>query len=257
MSRRSDRAYYNEFDPHAAAWLRALIDADAIMAGDVDERSIEDVRAVDLLGYVRCHFFAGIGGWDYALRLAGWPGDQPVWTGSAPCQPFSDAGEQQGADDVRHLWPVWFGLIRECRPHVVFGEQVAAAMRYGWLDALSTDLEAAGYAVGAVVLGAHSVGAPHLRQRLYFVADHSRPHTDRREAHGGDLGVPVRRLGRETDHEALPDAPGTLWADQPRPPVVLDGVSASVGEVCGYGNAIMPHVAAEVIRAYMAVEATP
>jgi DNA (cytosine-5)-methyltransferase 1 len=247
------RAYYNEHDPHAAAWLRELIKAEAIMAGDVDERSIEDVSSTDLLGYTRCHFFAGIGGWDYALWLAGWPDDRPIWTGSAPCQPFSDAGEKRGADDLRHLWPVWFRLIRECRPECLFGEQVAAAMRYGWFDALSTDLEAAGYAVGAVVLGAHSVGAPHLRQRLYFVADHTRPHTHRREADRRHLGVPVRWLGCESDHETVPDAPGTVWADQPRPAVVLDGVSASVGEVCGYGNAIHPHVAAEVIRAYLAV----
>jgi len=244
-------AYYNEHNPHAAAWLRALIKADAIMAGEVDERSIEDVRPVDLLGYTRCHFFAGIGGWDYALQLAGWPDDHPVWTGSAPCQSFSDAGEKRGADDLRHLWPVWFRLIRECRPQCLFGEQVAAAMRYGWLDALSTDLEAAGYAVGAVVLGAHSVGAPHLRQRLYFVADHARANPHSSEGDWGHFGVPVRRLRRQAHDEALPDAPGTVWADQPRPPVVLDGVSASVGEVCGYGNAIHPHVAAEVIRAYL------
>lgn len=54
------RAYYNEFNPFAAQWLRNLIDAGAIAPGDVDERSIEDVRPTDLLGYTQCHFFAGI-----------------------------------------------------------------------------------------------------------------------------------------------------------------------------------------------------
>jgi DNA (cytosine-5)-methyltransferase 1 len=71
-------AYYNEFDPHAAAWLRELIKAGHIAPGDVDERSIEDVRPDDLRGYTQCHFFAGIGGWAHALDLAGWPRDRPL-----------------------------------------------------------------------------------------------------------------------------------------------------------------------------------
>ncbi len=82
-------AYYNEFDPAAEAWLRELIKAGEIAPGDVDTRSIEDVRPSDLRGYTQCHFFAGIGGWSLALRMAGWPDDRPVWTGSCPCQPFT------------------------------------------------------------------------------------------------------------------------------------------------------------------------
>jgi len=66
------KAYYNEFDAHAAAWLRELIAAGLIAPGVVDERSICDVRAEDLDGYDQCHFFAGIGGWSHSLRLAGW-----------------------------------------------------------------------------------------------------------------------------------------------------------------------------------------
>ena len=119
----------------------------------------------------QCHFFAGIGGWSFALQLAGWPEDRPVWTGSCPCQPFSSAGKQRGTADERHLWPVFANLIRECRPDVVFGEQVASAIGHGWLDGIRTDLESEGYACGAAVLGAHSVGAPHIRQRLYWVAN--------------------------------------------------------------------------------------
>jgi DNA (cytosine-5)-methyltransferase 1 len=110
--------YYNEFDPYAAQWLRNLIDAGHIARGEVDTRSIKDVRASDLTGFVQCHFFAGLGGWSHALRLAGWPEDRPVWTGSCPCQPFSAAGAQKGTADDRHLWPVWFNLIRECRPEL-------------------------------------------------------------------------------------------------------------------------------------------
>ena len=164
-------AYYNEHDAFAAAWLRELIRDGQIPDGEVDERDIQAVSADDVRGFVQCHFFAGIGGWPLALALAGWPEGKPVWTGSCPCQPFSAAGAQAGGDDPRHLWPAWFRLIRECRPAAVLGEQVEAAVAHGWLDLVCDDLEGEGYAVGAVGLPAASVGAPHLRQRLWFVAD--------------------------------------------------------------------------------------
>ena len=163
-------AYYNEIDPYAAQWLRNLIATNRIAPDDVDERSIIDVRPDDLGGYDQCHFFAGIGGWSLALRLAGWPDDRPVWTGSCPCQPFSSAGKGEAANDERHLWPAWFPLIAQRRPPIVFGEQVEAAVGWGWLDAVFADLEGEGYACGASVLPACSVGAPHIRQRLWFVA---------------------------------------------------------------------------------------
>ena len=164
-------AYYNEIDPFAAEWLRNLIAAGHIAPGDVDERSITEVKADELKPYTQCHFFAGIGGWSYALRLAGWPDDRPVWTGSCPCQPFSQAGAQRGSDDERHLWPAFYSLIRKRQPGVVFGEQVAGAAGLAWWDHVHADLEGAGYAAAAANIGAHSVGAPHIRQRLWWVAD--------------------------------------------------------------------------------------
>ena len=158
--------YYNEIDPYAAQWLRNLMAAGHIAEGEVDERSITEVQHEDLSGFDQCHFFAGIGVWSHALRRAGWPDDRPVWTGSCPCQPFSAAGQQHGFDDERHLWPVWYRLIDQCRPPVVLGEQVASAL--DWLDLVSADMEASDYAFGASDLCAAGFGGAHIRQRLYF-----------------------------------------------------------------------------------------
>lgn len=163
--------YYNEFDPFAAACLRELINDGQIPDGDVDERSIEDVSPNDLSGYTQCHFFAGIGGWSLALRIAGVPDSCPIWTGSCPCQPFSQAGSGNGINDPRHLWPHFAWLIRQCKPAKVAGEQVASKAGRSWLAGVRADLEALGYAVAGADLCAAGVGAPHIRQRLYWIAD--------------------------------------------------------------------------------------
>jgi hypothetical protein len=150
-------------------WLRNLIAAGELPPGVVDTRDVRRVEPDELRRYRRCHFFAGIGGWALALELAGWPEDVACWTGSCPCQPFSAAGKSAGFADERHLWPFWFHLIDQCRPPVVFGEQVAAAVKHGWLDLVHADLEGIGYACGDSDLPAAGVGAPHIRQRLWFV----------------------------------------------------------------------------------------
>ncbi len=239
------KAYYNENDPKAAAWLRELITAGLIADGLVDERSITDVRADELDGFVQCHFFAGIGGWSYALRLAGWLDDEPVWTGSCPCQPFSSAGKAQGLCDERHLWPAFRGLISQRNPANVFGEQVASKDGRAWLAGVRADLEGSGYAVGAADLCAASVGAPHKRQRLFFVA-----HT-----HGARLPDSPRRT-RPTKTARWQFPTGSALSDgttrripEPGFRIVVDGVSACVDAVRGYGNAIVPQVAAEFVQA--------
>ncbi|MBG2626778.1 DNA cytosine methyltransferase [Klebsiella michiganensis] len=163
-------AYYNEIDPFAAQWLRNLIAAGHIAPGEVDERSIEDVTPDDLRGFTQCHFFAGIGVWSHSLRLAGWPDDKPVWTGSCPCQPFSAAGKGDGFADERHLWPHFFHLISERRPQHVFGEQVASGNANAWFDLVQADLEGVDYAFGLVPFTSAGIGAPHIRERAYWVA---------------------------------------------------------------------------------------
>ena len=163
-------AYYNENDKKAAAWLRELIKDGLIADGYVDERSITEITPGDLSGFAQCHLFAGIGGWSLALRMAGVPDDWEVWTGSCPCQPFSAAGKGKGTDDERHLWPAFRWLISQRNPAITFGEQVASPAGRDWLSGVCLDLEAMGYVVGAADLCAAGVGAPHISQRLWWMA---------------------------------------------------------------------------------------
>lgn len=246
-------AYYNEFDPYAAQWLRNLIAAGHIAPGEVDERSITDVQPDDLRGFTQCHFFAGIGIWSLAARLAGWPDDRPLWTGSCPCQPFSVAGKQKGFADERHLWPLWRDLIAVRRPPVIAGEQVAAAS--DWLRIVRSDLEALGYAVGCQAIQAASAGADHLRDRYWFVADqhserwseratHTRP--EAREDAGpfdGSTGVGLadaydtrsqgRPLSAERAGERATGQDGLAHTDQP---CTSEGREQRSGEQCGSGG---------------------
>lgn len=312
--------YYNEWDKGAAAWLRELIKQGHIPFGVVDERSITEVKPEDLDGFTQCHFFAGIGGWPLALRLAGVSEDTPLWTGSPPCQPFSAAGKQLGQFDPRHLAPVFLDLISECRPPVIFGEQVAAAIAKSWMCDLQTHLEREDYAVGFAVLPACSVGAPHKRERLFFGAhqladtDSERLQRERRDSDSqGREGQNIRQAGllngagtesgmadseshgrgiRHATNIGKADAQGNasanaghsatnrqqrltaggaayphhgFWSDADwlrcrdgmfRPVEsgtfpLANGIPARVGRLRGYGNAIVPQVAAEFIKAFM------
>lgn len=241
-------AYYNEIDPYAAQWLRNLIAAGHIADGDVDERSIVDVRPTDLSGFTQCHFFAGIGGWSLALRLAEWPDDREVWTGSCPCQPFSQAGSRAGSRDARHLWPAFYNIISECRPPTVFGEQVASVDGRSWFSAVRFDLEALGYAVGGADLCAAGVGAPHIRQRLWWVADSDTHSAGWPNSGGGarpesesSLGVIAPESVLAPWNQDRPPPPGDSWLDH--------GLPTRVGAVRAYGNAIVPQVAAKFIKA--------
>ena len=216
-------AFYNEIEPYLCAWLNNQIGAGLIPPGRVDGRDIRDLGPNDLAGYRQVHLFAGIGGWAYAARLAGWPDDVELWSASCPCQPFSVAGKRAGTDDPRHLWPDVFRLVRARRPAVLVGEQVAAAAGRHWLDRVFADLETLDYACRAVVLPACAVNAPHRRDRLWFVA-----HTDDAGLQGllGDVaGAPPRR---RIPH-GLPAEAG-----------VRDGACA-MGDTDRFGEQVDPH----------------
>lgn len=260
--------YYNEWDKGAAAWLRELIKQGHIPFGVVDERSITEVKPEDLDGFTQCHFFAGIGGWPLALRLAGVSEDTPLWTGSPPCQPFSAAGKQLGQLDPRHLAPVFLDLISEFRPPVLFGEQVAPAIAKSWMCDLQTHLEGEDYAVGFAVLPACSVGAPHKRERLFFGATLGyRDNTVTQGFRGFKSVIHEERWEDEKRHAISPDVATHFWSEW-KTDKGADGktriippdygssdirIPARVGRLRGYGNAIVPQVAAEFIKAFMGV----
>ncbi|HUW32803.1 MAG TPA: DNA cytosine methyltransferase [Planctomycetota bacterium] len=255
------------------------------------------------------------------MRLADWPAERRVWTGSCPCQPFSAAGRRGGIEDSRHLWPAFRWLIAQCRPATVFGEQVASADGREWLAGIRCDLEAMEYRVGAADLCAAGIGAPHIRQRLWWVADAESEHRrlQRGDSAGSDGGALRKEPGACSDDGGLADAlpagrcprraesgnrqtagmrgsRGLVHADDPRwqgggsadvqgegeqqsaepgfwaefdlvhctdgkarriepgsfP--LADGVSNRVGRLRGYGNAIVPQVAAEFVRAFCETE---
>jgi DNA (cytosine-5)-methyltransferase 1 len=234
--------YYNEIDKYAAQWLRNLITAGHIAPGVVDERSIEDVRPDELAGYEQCHFFAGIAGWPLALRIARLASVPGIWTGSPPCQDNSVAaaihGGRAGLSGERSgLAHTWLDLIAAGQPQGICFENVPGISP--WLAEITSRLGRLGYRVRRPERSSADVGAPHLRRRVWIVADR------------GGQGFP--RPGRPEppapfcDPRATP--PGDVFitsAGRTRP--LDDGLPSRVGAVHAYGNAIDPWAAAEALR---------
>jgi DNA (cytosine-5)-methyltransferase 1 len=265
-------AFYNDVDPFVCEWMRTLVARGHIAPGTIDDRSIKDLTPDHVAGPGQRHFFAGIAGWAHALRLAGVPDDADVWTGSCPCQPFSGASKHaraRGVDDERHLWPAWFQLIRECLPVLLFGEQISNSAGLAWFDVVRADLEGAGYAVGVADLCAASCGAPHIRQRLWFVAtrglgdagryrdrQHARELPRDESEHGrrpedGDHAPvdPGSTRGFWSPADWLPCSDGVARPVEPGTFPMASGVPARVGRLRAYGNSIPPEVAATFIKA--------
>ena len=235
------KAYYNEIETRLCDWMQSLMDHGQIMAGTVDNRSIHDISPEDLKQFTRVHLFAGLAGWDYALQLAGIPASTSIWTLSCPCQPFSTAGEQKGSSDDRHLWPIASRLIGKRQPQFIVGEQVENAVGHGWLDDVSADLEGEDYSCGAAVLGAHSVRAPHTRQRLYWFAHakrHVQPWQEPRVGQAGRVGRIVESLPWDRDWKTALSGFRALG----------DGVSRNLAATDAARNAIVPQTAAVFIQ---------
>jgi DNA (cytosine-5)-methyltransferase 1 len=265
--------YYNEIDPNAVAVLRQLIIEGLIAPGIVDNRSIEDVRPSDLIGFAQCHFFAGFGIWSLALRQAGWGDNRKIWTASCPCQPFSTAGKGGGFDDERHLWPSLYWLIEQCHPDTIVGEQVAGPDGLVWFDLVSTDLENSGYSTGAANLCAAGVGSPQLRQRLYWLASTvslGYSAIQRKSNSGMDCGnneewSPFRFEPRSAvtntgslenfwrDCDWLLGRDGKWRCVEPGTFPLAHGAAERVGRLRGYGNAIVGPLAKTFIQTVMSL----
>lgn len=245
-------AYYNENNKYAASRLRYLIANNLIAPGDVDERSITEVKPDEIKNYTQCHFFAGIGGWSLALRYAGVPDSKPVWTGSCPCQPFSTAaqqwGELPGFSDERHLWPAWYNIICQSDVSIIFGEQVTNAIRLGWLDHVFSDLEKDQHACAAAIMPANAVGADHERKRLYWTSYALRERHTRfksQRTFQGEYGPanPFANYPFVSARNALHGNLNNVLFDNGLP------ISVEQRAIKTYGNAIVPQVAAEFIKA--------
>lgn len=126
-----------------------------------------------------------------------WRGKINILTGGFPCQPFSLSGNRKGTSDDRYLWPEMLRAIREIQPAWVIGENVAGIIsmvqpgdelemgceaslfdesyfteeqqRYV-IETICSDLEREGYSVQPILVPACAVGAPHRRDRVWFIA---------------------------------------------------------------------------------------
>lgn len=154
--------------------------------------------------------FSGIGGFDLAAEWMGWDnvfhcewnefgqkvlkhywpqaesfsditktdftkyyGTVDIITGGFPCQPYSSAGKRKGKEDERHLWPEMLRAIREISPRFVVGENVRGLTNWNGglvFEEVCAELESYGYQVAPVIIPACAVGAPHRRERIWFVA---------------------------------------------------------------------------------------
>jgi len=154
--------------------------------------------------------FSGIGGFDLAAQWMGWEnifhceinpfgqkilkhywpdsisyndimdtdfsvhrGRIDILSGGFPCQPYSTAGKRLGKADERHLWPYMLRAIQQIQPRWIVGENVLGLVNWNGglvFHEVQTNLEAEGYEVQPYVLPAAAVGAPHRRDRVWFVA---------------------------------------------------------------------------------------
>ena len=120
-----------------------------------------------------------------------------IITGGFPCQPFSVAGKQQGTSDDRHLWPEMFRIIKAFKPRFVIGENVRGIVNIQdgvVFETVCTNLEDEGYEIQPFNIPAAGVGAPHRRERIWFIAVRE----DVANTIGNDEGREISRSDEET-----------------------------------------------------------
>jgi len=233
--------------------------------------------------------------WPYATQFkdikttdfSAWNGYIDILTGGFPCQPFSSAGERQGTEDDRHLWPEMLRAISEIEPQWVVGENVGGIVNWNEglvFEQVQADLEAEGCEVQAFILPAAGVNAPHRRERTWFVA-HARlqRQAERQEQSVGFDELCQKRFttnakgermeGMRANREQKPqsqvtaglpgcNSSGNGWQNFPAEspicsgddglPTGLDGITFPKWRkesIKGYGNAIVPQVAFQIFKA--------
>lgn len=183
-----------------------------------------------------------------------------VVTAGYPCQPFSLAGKRAGDKDDRHLWPHVARIIAECRPQIVFLENVPGHVTKG-LDVVLSTLNALGFDVEWDLFSAAASGAPHRRQRLFILAYSHRAELREQErgrpGHGGASVADANSTRLETSRPGKPQTQDTLlersswWATEPDVGRVAHGVSYRVDRLRALGNGVVPAVAARAWRTLM------
>jgi DNA (cytosine-5)-methyltransferase 1 len=215
-----------------------------------------------------------------------------VWllTGGFPCQPFSVAGKRRGKKDDRHLWPEMLRVISESKPAWVLGENVAGFIPME-LDHCISDLETLGYTVQPIVIPACAVDAKHRRDRVWIIAHHAERgrctrggmgrggHHQENKVRPDSENQSERKgwqfeSGKDGEWGTVPNSHGTIskeqrvkitaqskfktvgcrWPPEPGVGRVVDGVPRRVGRLKGLGNAVVPQVAEEIIKAMINAE---
>lgn len=223
--------------------------------------------------------FSGIGGLDLGLERAGmrclwqseidpyasrvlnkhWPNTPNLgdirdinWTtvdrtdlicGGYPCQPFSVAGQRNGANDPRHLWPEFATAIRILRPRYALLENVTGHLSLGFGQVLA-DLASLRYDTRWDCVPAGAIGAPHLRDRVFIIATRS-DITDTNNTSDQRGGIPG---GRQTQR-TIPHFPTIRrphWETQPGVDRMDDGIPNRLDRLRGLGNAVVPQVAEHI-----------
>lgn len=171
-----------------------------------------------------------------------WRGRVDIVAGGFPCQPWSQAGKQKGADDPRHLWPEMARIVEEVRPRYVFAENVSlAAFEEPWRD-----LRGLGYRVPpSICVAASDVGAPHQRRRWWLLAalDGDSHDTSQPTSSQHDEARRLPTLGEPSE--------SGWWDYQPDICRVVDGMANRVDRLRALGNGQVPMAAATAWRYLM------